>query len=190
MASASLEPASRGPVRDGWQRWRIVMWGGAATLLALPLVAMQFTREVAWDGSDFLAMGCLLAAACGVVEFGMRRSRDLRYRAAACVAVLAGLLLVWANLAVGVIGDGANAANLAIFGVPLVALVGACVARFRAHGMAITLAATAATQAVFLPLALRAEDDAAIVPIGVFVALWLVSAALFWSAARARQGRA
>jgi len=30
-------------------RWRIAIWGSAAFLLLLPLVAMQFTGEVVWD---------------------------------------------------------------------------------------------------------------------------------------------
>ncbi|MBB5209655.1 hypothetical protein [Chiayiivirga flava] len=171
---------------DGWRRWRFAMWAGAAALLVLPLIAMRFTREVDWDGVDFLVAGGLLAAACGAVELGLSLSRDLRYRAATGVGVLAGLLLVWANLAVGVIGDGASAVNLAVFAVPLVAFVGACVARFRARGMAIAMGVTAIAQAVFLPLAAGAGDAAAMVPIGVIVVLWLASAALFLAAARVR----
>lgn len=182
MASATGDSG-----HDRWQRWRFVLWGGAAVLLALPLVAMQFTREVAWDGADFLVVGCLLAVACAAVEVGMRWSRDFRYRAAVCLSALTGLLLVWANLAVGVIGDGANAANLAIFAVPLVALAGALLARFRPRGMAVALAATAAAQAIFVPVAMRAGDDAAIVPIGVFVVMWLSAAALFVKAASAQK---
>lgn len=186
--SRAYRPSSD-PAGQGRQHWRYAMWGGAAALLAVPLVAMQFTREVDWDGSDFLVMGGLLAATCGAVEVGLRRSRDLRYRAAVGLAGLAGLLLVWANLAVGVIGEGAHAANLAIFGVPLVTLGGACLARFRPRGMAAALAVTAAAQAAFVPVAVRAGDDAAIVPLLVFVAMWLASAALFLAAARATQGR-
>lgn len=177
-----MASATRDSGHDSWQRWRFVLWGGAAALLALPLVAMQFTGEVAWDGADFLAMGCLLAVACAAVEVGVRWSRDVRHRLAVCLSVLTGLLLVWANLAVGVIGDGATAANLAIFAVPLVAVAGALVARFRPRGMAVALAVTAAVQAMFVPVAMRAGDDAAIAPLGVFVLMWLLAAALFLKA--------
>ena len=41
-------------------RWRPAMWGGAALLLLLPLVAMQFTREVIWDAADFAIFGTML----------------------------------------------------------------------------------------------------------------------------------
>ena len=35
-----------------WSRWRVIMWGAAACLLALPAIAMQFTGEVAWVQID------------------------------------------------------------------------------------------------------------------------------------------
>ena len=53
---------------DLWRLFRWVMWGGAALLLALPLVAMQFTSEVNWTASDFVVMGAMLGIAAGTVE--------------------------------------------------------------------------------------------------------------------------
>ena len=43
-------------------RWRIAVWGTAALILLLPLLAMQFTDEVAWDLVDFATFGAELAA--------------------------------------------------------------------------------------------------------------------------------
>ncbi|KGM53307.1 hypothetical protein N800_07895 [Lysobacter daejeonensis GH1-9] len=40
-----------------WRRIHWVVWGGGATLLLMPLVAMQFITEVDWTSSDFAAMG-------------------------------------------------------------------------------------------------------------------------------------
>ena len=40
-----------------------LVWGGAACLLALPWVAMRFTRDVQWTGSDFLVFGAMLLVA-------------------------------------------------------------------------------------------------------------------------------
>ena len=78
----------------------------------------------------------LLAAACGTYELGARMSRNTAYRAAVGLATVAGFLLVWINLAVGIIGDEGNPANLMFGGVLVVGVIGALVARFRAPGMA------------------------------------------------------
>ena len=85
-------------------RWRLALWGTAALLLMVPAVAMQFTTEVNWTGSDFVVMGAMLAAACGAYDLATRLSRNTTYRAAFGIAVLTGFLLVWVNLAVGLIG--------------------------------------------------------------------------------------
>ncbi|MDB5696794.1 MAG: hypothetical protein JWN21_2337, partial [Sphingomonas bacterium] len=39
-----------------------IVWGGVATLLLIPAIAMQFTAEVNWTASDFVVMGVLLAS--------------------------------------------------------------------------------------------------------------------------------
>ena len=86
--------------------WRLGLWGGAALLLLLPLLAMQFTDELGWDAFDFLVMGTMLAVACGACELvaWTVRRRALRYFAWAAIALL--FLLVWAELAVGIFGPG------------------------------------------------------------------------------------
>jgi len=78
------------------------MWGAAALLLLIPLIAMQFTDEVAWDGADFAISGAMLVAACGAFELAVRTTDRPAYRAAAGLAIAAGFLLLWAQLAVGV----------------------------------------------------------------------------------------
>ena len=118
-----------------WSRWRIVMWGAAAFLLALPAVAMQFTGEVDWDGRDFMVMGVMLATACGICELAARASTNGAYRVAAIIAAGTAFLTVWANLAVGMIGSEANPYNLVFAGVLGVALIGSIVVRFEAAGM-------------------------------------------------------
>ncbi len=47
---------------DGWRgSWlRKAMWSGAPFLLLLPAVAMRFTAEVNWTGSDFVFAAVLL----------------------------------------------------------------------------------------------------------------------------------
>ena len=34
--------------------WRLTLWGGVLCLLLLPLIAMQFSKEVNWTASDFV----------------------------------------------------------------------------------------------------------------------------------------
>src|SRR3712207_3518377 len=129
-------------------RWRIAIWGTAAFLLLLPLIAMQFTNEMKWDHTDFIVFGVMLFGACGVFELAARMTPSFAYRAAVGIAVVAAFILIWMNLAVGVIGSEDNPANLMYAGVLAVAITGAFIVRFRPHGMARVLVATAFAQAL------------------------------------------
>ena len=102
-------------------------------LLLVPLVAMQFTDEVRWNLADFVVAGALLFGAGATYQLLAARTDNLAYRAAVGVAVGATLMLVWANLAVGLIGSEDNPANLMYLGVLAVGIIGALVARFDAR---------------------------------------------------------
>lgn len=164
--------------------WRPVVWGLAGGLLLLPAVAMQFTRDVEWTAFDFMAFGAMLLAACGAYEFAAWISGNKVYRAAAGLAVIAGFLLTWINLAVGIVGDEHAQANLLFFGVLLVGIVGACLARFRAQGMSVALVATAIAQIVAGVVALMLGSFEAVALSVVFAGIWLSSAGLFKRAGR------
>jgi peptidoglycan/LPS O-acetylase OafA/YrhL len=75
-----------------------------ALLLLIPLIAMQFTNEVAWTLSDFVIMGILLLGTGLACELVIRNVKKAEYRAAICGAVLVAFFLVWAELAVGIFG--------------------------------------------------------------------------------------
>ena len=175
-------------------RWRIVIWGTAAFLLLLPLIAMQFTNEVNWDETDFVVFGAMLFGACGLYELAARMTPNFTYRVAVGVAVVAAFILIWMNLAVGIIGSEDNPANLMYGGVLAVAITGAFIVRFRPSGMARVLVATAFAQVLVGIIALVAELGSTgenwprviVVLISFFAALWLVSAWLFRRAARER----
>lgn len=170
-----------------------LMWVALATalLLLIPLVAMQFTTEVVWTPSDFVVAGALLFGAGLLFTLLARLGNNRPYRLAVGVAVGAGLLLVWANLAVGLVGSEHNPANLLFGSVLVVALGGAFVARFRPLGMSRAMFAAALTyvmvaaMALFIwpPAAANAEPAAnlpnVLVANGVFAALWVVSGWLF-----------
>ncbi|WP_437967879.1 hypothetical protein WMF04_00655 [Sorangium sp. So ce260] len=172
--------------------WRIAVWGIAALVLLLPLFAMQFTEEVAWDLADFAIFGAMLAGACGTYELAARATGSSAYRAAVGVALAAAFILVWMNLAVGIIGNEENPANLMYGGVLAVGIVGAILARFQPRGMGRALVATALAQALVAVIALIAGLGYTLILTGFFVALWLTSARLFQRAAReqARVGAA
>ena len=174
--------------------WRSVRGGIAVLIFLLPLAAMRFTDEVAWDEADFALLGAMLFGACGAYELAARRTGNKAYRAAVAVALLAAFVLVWMNLAVGLIGPEDSPANLMYGGVLGVGIVGALIVRFQPQGMARALAATALAQMVAGAIALVAGWGATganwpgpiVVLTAFFAALWLVSAWLFRKAAQER----
>lgn len=83
-------------------RTRAMLWGVIIGLLILPVIAMQFTTEVNWGPEDFAAAAVLLGGAGIALEMAARLLVDPAKRALAGLAILALLLVVWAELAVGV----------------------------------------------------------------------------------------
>lgn len=73
-----------------------------ALLLLVPLVAMQFTREVDWGILDFVAAGALLFGAGTAMVLAMRRFERPLPRGLALAAIALCFFLVWAELAVGI----------------------------------------------------------------------------------------
>ena len=88
------------------QHKRPVLLGLAATgILLVPLIAMQFTEEVNWNLMDFLIAGLLLFGAGAILEIAFRTITKRVHRIIAGLLVLFSLLLVWAELAVGIFGS-------------------------------------------------------------------------------------
>lgn len=73
-------------------------------LLLLPFIAMQFTDEVNWTLFDFVVAGVLLFGTALLCELVLRKVKTTGYRIAICIAILAMLLLIWIELAVGIFG--------------------------------------------------------------------------------------
>lgn len=73
-------------------------------LLLIPLIGMQFTSEVNWDLKDFVVAAVLLLGTGLLCELIMRKVNRIQYRIAVCGVVLVALLLIWAELAVGIFG--------------------------------------------------------------------------------------
>ncbi|MSU25122.1 MAG: hypothetical protein EXS32_15045 [Opitutus sp.] len=156
--------------------------------MLVPLVAMQFTDEVVWDVADFAVAGVLLLGTGLTYELATRKAGQIAHRVAVGMTVAAALLLVWINLAVGLIGTEKNPANLMYAGVLAVGLIGAMIARFHPRGMARALCATALAQALVAVIALIIwKPEVTLGVLGVnacFVLLFAGSAWLFRHAAR------
>ena len=130
-----------------WSGWRSAGWGLAAVLLLLPALAMQFTSEVDWTMGDFIFAALLIGVVGISYELTVRVTRNWAHRGAIAAALAATFLTIWANGAVGMIGDENNPYNLLFPGVILLALAGAVVARFRPAGMAVAKGVAATVQA-------------------------------------------
>lgn len=179
--------------QGGGGRWRWLAWAGfIGFVLLIPLVAMQFTSEVAWDGADFVFAAAIIAGAAAMYEFTAAKSVSVAYRLAVAIAVGTAFVTVWSTGAVGIIGSEDNPANLIYGGVLLIGLIGAVIAQFKPMGMAWAMAVTAAAQAAVGVAAVvgnwGAEDpNWPIDTIGVTVLFcggWILSGGLFRMSAK------
>ena len=158
----------------------------AAFILLLLFFVIQISDEVNWDLFDFALAGALLIGAGLMYYLLTRKTGNFPYRAAVIVALATAFILVWVNLGVGLIGDEDNPANLMYLGVLAVGFIGAIIARFKPHGMAHALFATALVQTLVTVIALIARLDSPLsgpgeilTSNGFFIALWVGSALLF-----------
>jgi hypothetical protein len=165
--------------------WRIIGWGSAVALILTPLVAMQFTNEVNWDETDFIFAAVIFGIVGGLIELAVRASANWYFRIGAVFAVLAGFMVVWSNLAVGMIGNEDNPANLWFGAVLLIAIIGVIFARYHKLSLAITMLAAGIMQAAIgLFAGVLGPDLRGGIFAIVLASVWLVSSALFYAAGR------
>ncbi|HKY81714.1 MAG TPA: hypothetical protein VJM09_09620 [Sphingobium sp.] len=81
--------------------WRAMLWAGIGTALVAPLVAMQFTDEVRWTRFDFAMAAALLVGTMLIYEGAARFVSDPRRRLMLGGALMLGVMLLWAEGAVG-----------------------------------------------------------------------------------------
>jgi len=82
----------------------IIILSAVAVLLLIPFIAMQFTEEVNWTLADFIVAGILFLTSGIIIELVLRIIKKSGYRIAIIITVLVVLLLIWAELAVGIFG--------------------------------------------------------------------------------------
>lgn len=172
---------------------RLIVWAvGVALVLLIPLALTLLGGGVDgegfhWTPIDFVFAFVFLFGAGAAYELVCRKMNNTAYRVAVGVAVVAALLLVWVNAAVGMIGNEGNPANLMYFGVLGVGVGGAFIARLKPRGMVGVLLATALAQALVPVIALMiqvaswgaAGASGVFVLNAFFVMLFVVSAYFF-----------
>ena len=137
------------------------------------------TDGVNWGPMDFAIVGVLVLGAGLLFEYASTAQQHADHRAAVGIAVAAGLVLIWVNLAVGMIGDEGNPANLMYLFVLAVALIGVSVARFEPREASIAMFATAGAQLVVVVIALVAGLGPELRADAFFIAAWIASGLLF-----------
>ena len=185
MKITSEEPRGQHP-----NPWRVIGWGGAVALILTPLVAMQFTNEVDWDETDFIVATIIFGIVGGLIELAVRLSSNWYFRIGAMFAVLAGFMVVWANLAVGLIGNEDNPVNLWFAAVLFTAIAGSIASHFRARilpaamFLAGTLQVAIGTFAGILGTDMRGGRFTIILSV-----TWFIASLLFWCAPQSRNAK-
>lgn len=176
------ETVNRDPLAG--KLWRIIYWGGAAILLALPALAMQMSDEVNWGSEDFVFAAILFTAVGVALEFTVRKSRDWSYRAAMVGFIGGTFLTFWVNGAVGIIGNEGLDINTAFNVMGLVGIFAAFFVRAQAGKMtAIAGAHALGVLATGLAAEFTAQPDWG--PVLVFAAGWLIVTLMFRAARQA-----
>jgi hypothetical protein len=122
-----------------------------ALILPIPLLGNHFVDGWNWPPGTFVVLAALLFSIGFTYELITRNRDAIAYRAAVGIAFAAAFLLTWGNFVQ--MADVTPAAAM-YFGVPIVGLIGAAVARLRPKGMARALFVTAFAQILVLAAAL------------------------------------
>ena len=179
-------PPSSAPFFNGW---RIAGWSMALALLALPAIAMQFTGEVDWTGTDFIFAAILIGALGIGMELAVRMGRSLPKRLGIAIASLAGFMTFWSNAAVGIIGDEGSPVNAGFFLLVIFAVIVSALVRLRPAPMKWLMVFMAAAQ-IALGIAATQMMPGHAVEWGIlafFAGMWSVAAGCFHLAASSSQ---
>ncbi|MCG8373011.1 MAG: hypothetical protein MI700_05740, partial [Balneolales bacterium] len=161
---------------------------GATAILLIPLVAMQFSNEVTWDTADFVIAWVLLFGT-GITYFfiSSAMSENIKYKLAVALAVAANLLMIWVNLAVGIIGNEENPANLMYLAVPAAGIIGLFFSRLKPMGMYLTSIFMAIIVVIIAIITIVADLGFTPIISAFFAILFLGSALLFKDASREQE---
>lgn len=72
-------------------------------VLLIPFIGMIFTKEVNWGPGDFIIGYLLLSALVTGIVLSLKNIKTRRFKVLAILATCITFLLIWAELAVGII---------------------------------------------------------------------------------------
>ena len=153
----------------------------ALGFLMVPLVASRVVEGWHWNAGSFVFVYVLFFATGMAYALIARKMGAWTYKAGVGMALVAGFALGWSTMVQT--ADSGHPERLWYLSVLVVGFIGACLARLKAPGLAVTLFAMAATLAliaVLLPSGVPfplARNMA--IGHGVFVALFTASGLLF-----------
>ena len=122
--------------------WKSPAWVSGVIVSGLWLASLV-VEGWHWPPGAFVVVGVLIFTMGFIYEWITRRRDSLAYRAAVGIAFASGFVLVWSSFVH--MADVTPYAAL-YFGVPVVGMVGAAVARLRPDGMSRALFVTASAQ--------------------------------------------
>ncbi|MBL8178840.1 MAG: hypothetical protein JNK48_29475 [Bryobacterales bacterium] len=153
----------------------------ALAVWMVPLVASQFVEDWHWGVGGFARAYVLFFLVGMAIALVARRMGVWSYKAGAGVALAAGFALAWSTMVQ--VADSGHPERLWYHSVLVVGMVGACLARLKAAGLASTLFAMAATLALIaatLPSGAPPEIARRMaIGHGVYVVLFTASGLLF-----------
>jgi hypothetical protein len=79
-----------------------IMLISIAGLLLIPFIAMQFSDEVSWSAFDFILAVALLFSTAFICNWVWSKVKNTKTKFVLCAVVLFVLILVWAEMAVGI----------------------------------------------------------------------------------------
>lgn len=132
----------------------LLIFGLTALILLILWLIWLFTGALAWGPMDFVFVGVMLLGPGLAYELITRKHKNRLYRIALGIALGTAFIMIWANLAVGLIGSEDEPANWIYIGLLAIGLMGAVIARFKARGMAITMGVMACGQFLIIMIAL------------------------------------
>ena len=86
------------------QKRHIVMLVAIVSILLAPLISMQLGTEVLWTANDFIIAAILLSYFALLIKFVIRKTQQGKRRTLLILFIIFTLLLLWAELAVGIFG--------------------------------------------------------------------------------------
>lgn len=162
----------------------------SALFMLIPFTASLLSDEMDWSLFDYILIWTLLFLTGLTYSFITRNSKDAVYRLAVGLAVVSGLMLTWANVAVGLIGSEDNPINLSYMFILAVGILASFIVRFKAVKMTFVMVSMAylllvvGVVALFMDMHLLPHSSVTQIMgvTGFFMLPMLVSAILFYQA--------